>query len=64
MVPINSSQQGLTPEALHPALVYFHSKRPSGISPTAENTNVMCFQSAREDSYLALRGNNSLLKLR
>lgn len=62
MLLINSSQQVLTPKALHPALVYFHSK-PSGISPTAASTNVMCFQSGSKNSYLPLRDNNSLLKL-
>lgn len=48
MVSIYSSQQGLTPKALHPALVYFHGKAPCGIYLTTANTNVMCFQSARE----------------
>lgn len=52
MVSINSSQQGLTPKALHPALVYFHSKPPCGISLTTANTHVMCFQSGRESALI------------
>lgn len=54
MVSINSSKQGLTPKALHSALVYFHSKSPCGISLTTANTNVMYFQSGREHALICL----------
>lgn len=53
MASINSSQQGLTPKALHPALAYFHGSPPCGISLTTASTNVMCFQSGRERALLS-----------
>ncbi len=49
---INSSQQGLTPEALHPPLVYFHGSPRCGTSLTTARTNVMCFQSGRESALI------------
>lgn len=58
----NSSQQELTPKALYPALVYFHSKSPCEISLTTANTNIVFSVGERERPYLPLNNNNSLLK--
>lgn len=64
MVSINSSNQGLTPRALHPALVYFHSRPLCGISLTTANTNVMHFQSGRDSALIChLETTIALLKL-
>lgn len=60
IVSINSTERRLTPKSLTSCTGVF----PQQTSLTAANTHVMCFQSRRECSYLPLRDNNSLLKLK